>query len=178
MSIPDIPILYWVVRFGPCVIGRVLTPFLYVSVLNRKLLGCSSNPISNLWSLTSSSRIYPLMRQGRSCGSPIPWITWGFLSVSPFFFYTFFFYTSHSSYDLEASKANSFLCSPFLDEHESYSTPVSAATTFLFSLVSNRTKTTFLPILGIINTVLRSCVVWNVYHTSSLSKSNYSLTMN
>jgi len=66
---------------------------------------------------------------------------------------------SSNSYSLEASKANSFLCSPFLDEYESYSTPVSAATTFLFSLASNRTKSTFLPILGFINSVLRACVV-------------------
>ncbi|KAF8157919.1 armadillo-type protein [Crassisporium funariophilum] len=43
-----------------------------------------------------------------------------------------------------------------VDEYESYSTPVSAATTFLFSLASNRTKTTFLPILGFINSVLRA----------------------
>ncbi|TFK34758.1 armadillo-type protein [Crucibulum laeve] len=43
-----------------------------------------------------------------------------------------------------------------VDEYESFATPVSAATTFLFSLASNRTKTTFMPILGFINTVLRS----------------------
>ncbi|KAG5721603.1 hypothetical protein E4T56_gene12890 [Termitomyces sp. T112] len=42
------------------------------------------------------------------------------------------------------------------DEYESFATPVSAATTFLFSLASNRTKSTFMPILGFINTVLRS----------------------
>ncbi|KAJ3711727.1 armadillo-type protein [Lentinula raphanica] len=43
-----------------------------------------------------------------------------------------------------------------VDEYESYATPVSAATTFLFSLAGNRTKTTFMPILGFINNVLRS----------------------
>ncbi|KAJ6583909.1 armadillo-type protein [Mycena vulgaris] len=43
-----------------------------------------------------------------------------------------------------------------VDEYESFATPVSAATTFLFSLASNRTKTTFMPILGFINSVLRS----------------------
>ncbi|KAF7298645.1 Importin N-terminal domain-containing protein [Mycena indigotica] len=43
-----------------------------------------------------------------------------------------------------------------VDESESFSTPVSAATTFLFSLASNRTKTTFMPILGFVNGVLRS----------------------
>ncbi|RDB14686.1 hypothetical protein Hypma_016434 [Hypsizygus marmoreus] len=43
-----------------------------------------------------------------------------------------------------------------VDEYESFATPVSAATTFLFNLASNRTKTTFMPILGFINTVLRS----------------------
>ncbi|GLB38717.1 putative ARM repeat-containing protein [Lyophyllum shimeji] len=43
-----------------------------------------------------------------------------------------------------------------VDEYESFATPVSAATSFLFSLASNRTKTTFMPILGFINTVLRS----------------------
>ncbi|KAG6919218.1 hypothetical protein DXG01_008013 [Tephrocybe rancida] len=43
-----------------------------------------------------------------------------------------------------------------VDEYENFATPVSAATTFLFSLASNRTKTSFMPILGFINTVLRS----------------------
>ncbi|KAF9065181.1 armadillo-type protein [Rhodocollybia butyracea] len=43
-----------------------------------------------------------------------------------------------------------------VDEYESYATPVSAATTFLFSLAGNRTKTTFMPILGFINNILRS----------------------
>ncbi|KAJ7274060.1 armadillo-type protein [Mycena rebaudengoi] len=43
-----------------------------------------------------------------------------------------------------------------VDEYESFATPVSAATTFLFSVASNRTKKTFMPILGFINTVLRS----------------------
>ncbi|KAG6856226.1 hypothetical protein H0H87_006320 [Tephrocybe sp. NHM501043] len=43
-----------------------------------------------------------------------------------------------------------------VDEYESFATPVSAATSFLFSLASNRTKTSFMPILGFINTVLRS----------------------
>jgi hypothetical protein len=43
-----------------------------------------------------------------------------------------------------------------VDEYVNFATPVSSATTFLFSLVSNRTKTTFLPILGFINDVLRS----------------------
>ncbi|KII90665.1 hypothetical protein PLICRDRAFT_52383 [Plicaturopsis crispa FD-325 SS-3] len=43
-----------------------------------------------------------------------------------------------------------------IDEYENFSTPVSSATTFLFSLASNRTKSTFLPILGFVNTVLRS----------------------
>jgi len=43
----------------------------------------------------------------------------------------------------------------FLDEYETFTTPVAAATTFLLSLASNRTKTTFLPILGFINSILR-----------------------
>jgi hypothetical protein len=43
-----------------------------------------------------------------------------------------------------------------VDEYVNYSTPVSSATTFLFSLASNRTKTTFLTILGFINNVLAS----------------------
>lgn len=43
-----------------------------------------------------------------------------------------------------------------VDEYENFATPVSAATSFLFSLASNRTKATFMPILGFINTVLRS----------------------
>ncbi|KAJ3574136.1 hypothetical protein NP233_g1960 [Leucocoprinus birnbaumii] len=43
-----------------------------------------------------------------------------------------------------------------VDEYESFSTPVSAATSFLFALASNRTKITFMPILGFINQVLRS----------------------
>ncbi|KAI0769096.1 ARM repeat-containing protein [Trametes elegans] len=42
------------------------------------------------------------------------------------------------------------------DEFEAFDSPVSAATSFLFSLASNRTKTTFLPILGFINRVLQS----------------------
>lgn len=44
-------------------------------------------------------------------------------------------------------------CLP-LDEYENYSSPVAAATTFLCRLVSSRTKATFLPILGFVNTVL------------------------
>ncbi|EKM79672.1 hypothetical protein AGABI1DRAFT_74786 [Agaricus bisporus var. burnettii JB137-S8] len=43
-----------------------------------------------------------------------------------------------------------------VDEYENFSTPVSAATSFLFALASNRTKITFLPILGFINQVLGS----------------------
>lgn len=43
-----------------------------------------------------------------------------------------------------------------VDEYENYNSPVSAATSFLFSLASNRTKTTFMPILGFINNILRS----------------------
>ncbi|KAF8887163.1 armadillo-type protein [Infundibulicybe gibba] len=43
-----------------------------------------------------------------------------------------------------------------IDEYESFATPVSSATTFLLSLATNRTKTTFMPILGFINEVLRS----------------------
>jgi hypothetical protein len=42
------------------------------------------------------------------------------------------------------------------DEYENFSSPVSGATSFLLSLASNRTKTSFLPILQFINTVLRS----------------------
>ena len=45
-----------------------------------------------------------------------------------------------------------------VDEYENYSSPVSAATTFLFQLVSSRSKTTFMPILGFVNSVLASCV--------------------
>jgi len=55
---------------------------------------------------------------------------------------------------------------PHLDEYENYATPVSSATTFLFSLASNRTKTTFMPILGFINTVLRSYVTSTVAYRS------------
>ncbi|KAL6303891.1 ARM repeat-containing protein [Sparassis latifolia] len=43
-----------------------------------------------------------------------------------------------------------------VDEYEIFDSPVSAATSFLFSLASNRTKTTFLPILSFINSVLQS----------------------
>ncbi|KAH9949788.1 armadillo-type protein [Amylocystis lapponica] len=43
-----------------------------------------------------------------------------------------------------------------IDEYETFDTPVSAATSFLFSLASNRTKTTFLPILGFVHQVLQS----------------------
>ncbi|KAF9481128.1 ARM repeat-containing protein [Pholiota conissans] len=42
-----------------------------------------------------------------------------------------------------------------VDEYETFTTPVAAATTFLLSLAGNRTKVTFLPILGFINTILR-----------------------
>ncbi|PPQ95282.1 hypothetical protein CVT26_014856 [Gymnopilus dilepis] len=43
-----------------------------------------------------------------------------------------------------------------LDEYETFTTPVAAATTFLLALAGNRTKTTFLPILGFINSILRA----------------------
>ncbi|KZT65852.1 ARM repeat-containing protein [Daedalea quercina L-15889] len=43
-----------------------------------------------------------------------------------------------------------------IDEYENFNSPVSAATSFLFSLASNRTKSTFMPILGFINRVLQS----------------------
>ncbi|PPQ78743.1 hypothetical protein CVT25_010746 [Psilocybe cyanescens] len=42
-----------------------------------------------------------------------------------------------------------------VDEYETFTTPVAAATTFLLSLAGNRTKATFLPILGFINSILR-----------------------
>lgn len=40
------------------------------------------------------------------------------------------------------------------DEYQAFTTPVAAATTFLLALASNRTKATFLPILGFINNVV------------------------
>ncbi|THH18363.1 hypothetical protein EW146_g2600 [Bondarzewia mesenterica] len=43
-----------------------------------------------------------------------------------------------------------------IDEYENYSSPVSAATAFLLQLVGSRTKTTFMPILSFVNTVLAS----------------------
>ncbi|KZT09181.1 ARM repeat-containing protein [Laetiporus sulphureus 93-53] len=43
-----------------------------------------------------------------------------------------------------------------VDEYENFDSPVSAATSFLFALSSNRTKTTFMPILGFITRVLQS----------------------
>lgn len=43
-----------------------------------------------------------------------------------------------------------------VDEYENFATPVSAATSFLFALASNRTKVTFMPILGFVNSVLQS----------------------
>ncbi|KAI0057803.1 ARM repeat-containing protein [Artomyces pyxidatus] len=43
-----------------------------------------------------------------------------------------------------------------IDEYENYNSPVAAATTFLLQLVSSRTKTTFMPILGFVNQVLAS----------------------
>ncbi|KAM6494523.1 Armadillo-type fold [Amanita muscaria] len=43
-----------------------------------------------------------------------------------------------------------------IDEYESFSSPVSAATSFLYSLATNRTKSTFLPTLAFINNVLGS----------------------
>lgn len=55
-----------------------------------------------------------------------------------------------------------------LDEYESYDTPTSAATTFLLSLASNRTKVTFMPILGLINSVLASYVLATILVNSSL----------
>lgn len=42
------------------------------------------------------------------------------------------------------------------DEYENFNSPVSAATSFLFSLASNRTKSSFLPILAFVNRVLQS----------------------
>jgi importin-7 len=46
------------------------------------------------------------------------------------------------------------------DEFEAFDTPISAATTFLLSLTSNRTKITFMPILGFINRVLNTYVAF------------------
>ncbi|THH06885.1 hypothetical protein EW145_g3782 [Phellinidium pouzarii] len=43
-----------------------------------------------------------------------------------------------------------------IDEYEDFAAPVSAATSFLFALASSRTKTTFMPILQFINSVLDS----------------------
>ncbi|KAF8651929.1 hypothetical protein AX16_004573 [Volvariella volvacea WC 439] len=43
-----------------------------------------------------------------------------------------------------------------VDEYENYSSPVAAATSFLFALAGNRTKTTFMSILGFINSVLNA----------------------
>lgn len=52
------------------------------------------------------------------------------------------------------------------DEYESFDTPVSAATSFLLSLASNRTKSTFMPILTFINRVLQSCVSFGLDGTA------------
>jgi hypothetical protein len=46
------------------------------------------------------------------------------------------------------------------DEYDHYATPAAAATSFLLSLATNRTKTTFLPIMALINNVLRGCVYY------------------
>ncbi|KAJ8518430.1 hypothetical protein ONZ45_g4489 [Pleurotus djamor] len=43
-----------------------------------------------------------------------------------------------------------------VDEYENYATPISSATTFLLSIASNRTKSTLMPILAFINSVLNS----------------------
>jgi hypothetical protein len=47
------------------------------------------------------------------------------------------------------------------DENDICQTPVVVATSFLLSLTTNRTKSTFLPIMSFINDVLRSCVPGN-----------------
>lgn len=51
-----------------------------------------------------------------------------------------------------------------IDEYEDFAAPVSAATSFLFSLASSRTKTTFMPILQFINSVLDSWVLLKSSH--------------
>lgn len=42
-----------------------------------------------------------------------------------------------------------------VDEFENFATPVASATTFIFSMASNRAKTTFLPMIGLIGRVLQ-----------------------
>lgn len=42
------------------------------------------------------------------------------------------------------------------DEYENVSSPVSGATSFIITLASVRTKIAFLPILNLVNEVLRS----------------------
>lgn len=56
------------------------------------------------------------------------------------------------------------------DEYETYNSPVAAATTFLLQIANTRTKTTFMPILSLINHVLNS------YDSSSRSLSPIVLT--
>lgn len=46
-----------------------------------------------------------------------------------------------------------------IDEHETFNTPVAAATSFLFSMVGNRAKTTFMPVLTFLGNVFQSSVL-------------------
>lgn len=47
----------------------------------------------------------------------------------------------------------------FIDEYETFTTPTAAATSFLFSMVGNRAKTTFTPVLMFLRNVFQLYVL-------------------
>jgi hypothetical protein len=106
--------------------------------------GTSSNQASKHSSRASSFPNSRSTQRSKHSGNLTPSITSVFLLVRPL--------PSPPCYKFNSTQND------ILDEYENFATPVSAATSFLFSLASNRTKTTFMPVLGFINTVLRSYV--------------------
>lgn len=87
-----------------------------------------------------SSPSCPSPLTGKSSGTPTRWNIFAMSSVR----------STHASASVHISDN-------VTDEYENFNSPVSAATSFLFSLASNRTKSTFLPILAFVNRVLQSC---------------------
>ena len=62
-----------------------------------------------------------------------------------------------------ASRSHCIIDITFVDDYEDFAAPVAAAASFILALVNARAKTTFMPILHFINSVLDSWALLALY---------------
>jgi len=110
----------------------------YITASSPSLPGCYSSPSSKALSLSLSSPNSASVSTSSNYGGMIPSTTCESLSVS----------LAHSN-EFSASHTLS-----LPEEYEDYQSPASAASSFLLTMATGRTKTTFIPILSLAQSVL------------------------